>query len=673
MIEQTLKNKEKQLNLLIALDKARDSLDSLSDPTLMFKQIARTLRQFYAADAAALLLINVETQNPEVTIGVGMPQNMVLELGREAMQFKKPQVINSTAWKYTIALRIFIERENRVPGSIILARDSQPFTQTEVELLELAETQIDSAVTQARTMYRLAVRNRELEAIYRIDRLRDDASDEDTLYANFASLLMQHFDAQFCQFIVADMSTGELITRKKLDTQNIPVEVVDQFIEETRDIQTTTVIKSPDALPDFKVMASPLIVSGSRLGTVIIGREEDFNIGDTRLMVALTSQMDSAIAKSRTNLQLAQRNRELETIYRIDKIRDLDTDLEEMLEHVLEELCKAISSETGFLLLLNPDEQALEIKATTHEMLINDPRYKDVILQVSQEARDSEGIISNNYLGEPVNSILATPLILNEKIIGVVGAINSTDVRGFTEHDGRMLRAITSQVDTAVFERLERRRMRRVLQRSVDPKVMEHLLTRADDSILAGERKILSVLFADLRGSTEWAERTAPEELVHLLNQFLERMTNVIFEFNGTLDKFVGDEVIALFGTPLPMEDHAMQAALAGLKMQAEHAKLRLEVQRLGQEIPPMGVGISTGELIAGEFGPPMRTDFTAMGRVMNLGARICSAAKANQVIISETTYKAIDAHAQVNVLDPITPKGIQTPVQVYELLKITP
>src|SRR5690606_36925742 len=134
-----------------------------------------------------------------------------------------------------------------------------------------------------------------------------------------------------------------------------------------------------------------------------------------------------------------------------------------------------------------------------------------------------------------------------------------------------------------VFERLERRQMRKVLSRSVDPKVLEHLLQRADDTVLAGERVVLSVLFADLRGSTEWAERTDPEELVNILNEFLSKMTDVIFKHGGTLDKFVGDEVIALFGCPVAMENHYQHAVRAALEMQAVHKKLQQQFADRGR------------------------------------------------------------------------------------------
>jgi adenylate cyclase len=234
-----------------------------------------------------------------------------------------------------------------------------------------------------------------------------------------------------------------------------------------------------------------------------------------------------------------------------------------------------------------------------------------------------------------------------------------------------MLTAITSQVDTAIFERLEQRRMRAILSRSVDPKVVEHLLQKANFNILAGERVTLTVLFADLRGSTEWAERTVPEELVATLNIFLGQMTDVILEHGGTLDKFVGDQVIGLFGTPVHMDDHAYHAAAAAVKMQAVHLELQATLRQQGRELPSMGIGISSGEAIAGEIGHRIRSEFTALGRIVNLGSRLCGAADEGQTLMSEATYQMIEPLITAEDLGQQTFKGISQPCRVYELTSV--
>lgn len=635
----TDKLKQLQLDLLIAMDAARDGIDEDSDPMMMFRHIVRLLKVYFEADASAVLLVDVKTGETELVAAVGMPQDMGITLATDAMIFITPQELPKNAWKYTLGLRIYIDREKTVAGGIALARNSQAFEQDAIDLLKLAESQIDSAVVQARTMWRLAERNRELEAIYQIDRLRDDATDEDTLMLSFAKLLIKQFTGTFCQIILSDRETKERATRCLINEHPLSDRALHQMIELTRDIQTTTIMPVPAEFGDIYLLAAPFIISGKRLGAVIVGRRREFAIRDTRLMIAMTSQMDSAIAKSRTALELAHRTLELETIYRIDQIRDMHHDFDDMLRTVLIELCEVVASESGYLVLYNNNKEVEpEIRTSSDDEIFKQAEYVNIIRRTSQETLDTEDIVSYAELSGDVQSIIGIPLILNEKVMGVFGAINSHNPRGFTSDDGRILKAITSQLDSAVFERLERRRMRRVLSRSVDPQVLEAILKRADDSVLAGERVILTVIFADLRGSTEWTERTEPEVLVSSLNVFLGMMTDVIFKFSGTLDKFVGDEVIALFGSPAPMENHALVASQAAIRMQMVHQEIRAEFELKGKELPEMGIGISTGEVIAGEFGPAIRTDYTAMGRVMNLGSRLCSTAIGGQIVISENT-----------------------------------
>jgi adenylate cyclase len=207
----------------------------------------------------------------------------------------------------------------------------------------------------------------------------------------------------------------------------------------------------------------------------------------------------------------------------------------------------------------------------------------------------------------------------------------------------------------------------------VDAKVLDRLLAQTDAArLLTGERVVLSALFVDLRNSTEWAEHTEPEELVSSLNIFLGKITDVIFKYGGTLDKFVGDQVIGLFGTPLPMTDHAYRAAQAALDMQAVHAELQHTLQAQGRAIPPIGIGICSGEVIAGEFGPPIRTDFTAIGRVMNLSSRLCDAAQPGQILISHSTLSLLPPGATTEQQPPLELKGIRQPQVIYALFNLT-
>jgi adenylate cyclase len=210
-----------------------------------------------------------------------------------------------------------------------------------------------------------------------------------------------------------------------------------------------------------------------------------------------------------------------------------------------------------------------------------------------------------------------------------------------------------------------------VLRRSVGPQVMEQLLANPNVDILKGERKVLTVLYADIRGSTDLAERTKAELLVEFINDYLSQMTDVILGHEGTLDKFVGDEVMALFGAPVPQKDHALRAVRTGLAMQATYQTVMKSWQERGVEAPPIGIGIATGRLIVGEMGGSQRTDYTVIGQAANLGARICGVAKGGQVLISQNTYNLVKEAVEVTPLPNQHFKGVAHDVTVYHVTRV--
>jgi class 3 adenylate cyclase len=673
--EHALTQKESQLQLVLALDHVRDTLHDDGDPHNMFDALAHALKEHLNAEACAIMLVAETSDDVEAIAYTGLPEPIALQLCNEAINLEKPSAVTTSGWRYSLGLRIILH--DFPLGAVVVARSNQPFDEADIALLALAESQLDSAVVQARTIWKLTQRNRELQAIFEIDRLRDTNSNELDLINGFTAVMLKHFGADFCLILLSNAETGEVVIRGMIDKHELSATVLQEVRNAVRDLKFPQVIPTPAGVDALILLAAPFIVAGERLGGIVVGRETKFTVGDHRLLHAMISQMDSAVVFSRTNLQLAQRKQELETIYRIDRIRDREKDLDAMLQAVLTELCGVAASEMGYILLygdgkeVEGKEKELELRSVTMDGIVTSTESMEVVHRVSRKALDVGEMVYSNEPEGGVKSIIAVPLILNERIIGVFGVVNSIHSNGFDAEDRRLLSAITSQIDTAIFERMENRRMRSLLSRSVDPKVLEHLLQNAKTNVLAGERVVMTVLFADLRGSTEWAERTEPEELVRTLNAFLGQMTDVIFKYGGTLDKFVGDEVIGLFGTPVHMEDHAYRAASAALEMQKIQKELQITLSAQGHELPAMGVGVSSGEAIAGEFGHPVRSDFTALGRIVNLGSRLCGAAAAGQILISGTTFEMIEHLAQARKLEPMAFKGISQPAPVYELTSV--
>ena len=417
-------------------------------------------------------------------------------------------------------------------------------------------------------------------------------------------------------------------------------------------------------------LGAPLRVGDETLGALLLlNTGRPFGSDDMALLDAVVSQTDSAVVHARTYRHLQLRNKELEAIYRVDSIRDQIQDFDTMLNDVLNELCLVMDAETGFIMLFDESGQQLELKASTEDNILVAADQYEWIERMANESLRVGDLVSRENLTAHIRSILCVPLVLREQIIGVFGAVNRRGPGGFARDDKRLLKAITSQVDTAIFESLDKRRIRSTFERYVGETVMEEMLGRTDRDFLAVERMPITVLYSDMRGFTSIAERTDPVVMVETLNQHLGAMTDVVLAHQGTLDKFVGDEVVALFGAPLPQPDHVMRAVEAALEMQAAHQALLEELAAEGCEAAPIGIGINTGEMVVGNIGCEKRVDYTAIGDAMNLGARLCSLAEPNQIIISDSTYQLVKDVIEVKALAPVRVKGRVQPEQIYEVV----
>ena len=164
-----------------------------------------------------------------------------------------------------------------------------------------------------------------------------------------------------------------------------------------------------------------------------------------------------------------------------------------------------------------------------------------------------------------------------------------------------------------------------------------------------------------------------PEELVEHLNHYLEAMTELVFKYDGTLDKYVGDEIMAFWGAPVPQENHALLACRAALEMMEDLGKMNARWISEGKPDLNIGIGLNSGDMVVGNMGSSSRMDYTLMGDNVNLGARLEGTNKVygTNVIISEYTYELVKDNVIVRELDLIRVKGQELPVKIYELMDI--
>lgn len=218
-------------------------------------------------------------------------------------------------------------------------------------------------------------------------------------------------------------------------------------------------------------------------------------------------------------------------------------------------------------------------------------------------------------------------------------------------------------------ERLERRRVTDVFGRYVAPQVVDEILKSGEEGLkLGGTRRELTVMFVDIRGFTPLSERAEPEEVVEILNEYLDLTASCIFQYGGTLDKFIGDATMAIYNAPLLLEDHALKAVQTAWAMKEGSVALEQKlIERFGFGVK-FGIGIHTGPAVFGNIGSKTRMDYTAIGDTVNTAARLESTTKPGQIILSAATYEQVKDHVIVTSLGEIKVKGKEQGIPIYQL-----
>jgi adenylate cyclase len=215
----------------------------------------------------------------------------------------------------------------------------------------------------------------------------------------------------------------------------------------------------------------------------------------------------------------------------------------------------------------------------------------------------------------------------------------------------------------------EKEMIKRAFTRYVAREVVEEILKDPERLALTGERRQVTVLFCDLRGFTPLSERLNPEQVVSLLNEFYTLAIETVFQHDGTLDKFMGDAVMAVFGAPIPHRDHALRAVKTALALRERFEAFNADRAQRGLETIGAGIGVSVGEVVAGTVGTEDRMEYTVIGDSVNLAARLESNAKSGQILISHPTWELVRDQVEARPLGPIRVKGKEEEVEVHELV----
>ncbi|MCL1467591.1 GAF domain-containing protein [Argonema galeatum] len=270
-----------------------------------------------------------------------------------------------------------------------------------------------------------------------------------------------------------------------------------------------------------------------------------------------------------------------------------------------------------------------------------------------------------NELATNDGSVPTPAYVPKEKVQEIERSINLT-VNPLTNPEGGVRGGLVVLEDIS-----QEKRMKTTLYRYMTPGVAERVMAQAEDSLMVGERKEVTILFSDIRGYTTLTENLGAAKVVSLLNQYFETMVEAVFNHEGTLDKFIGDALMAVFGAPLPLKDHAWLAIQTALDMRRRLAIFNHRRIIAAQPQIHIGIGISSGDVVSGNIGSQKRMDYTVIGDGVNLSSRLEGVTKEYgcDIILSEFTYNLCGDRIWVRELDKIRVKGKHEAVTIYELI----
>jgi adenylate cyclase len=271
---------------------------------------------------------------------------------------------------------------------------------------------------------------------------------------------------------------------------------------------------------------------------------------------------------------------------------------------------------------------------------------------------------AKSIIMQGIRSTMCVPLLYNDKLLGAMHMDSMLATGAFTEKDLLLFSGIATQAaspsrTSMLAKKIEHEASTRAqFQRLLSPNLVEQIVSGQLTLDQGGSRREVTMLFADIRGFTAMSERHAPEEMVVTLNEYFEVMVDVLFRHGGTLDKYVGDEIIGLFGAPVELVDaplRSIRCALDMMRALEEFNRLRADQ---GRERISIGIGINTGSVIAGAIGSSRTLQYTVIGDAVNVASRLCSLAKPGEIIISDSTLSSVGPHILVEPRKPVPVKG---------------
>ncbi len=431
---------------------------------------------------------------------------------------------------------------------------------------------------------------------------------------------------------------------------------------------------------------------------------DDQPLGHTQLLISANEiigrrsnlSIETDYASPEEIKELRRKAKALDLLYEMTKTIGTVFDLKEIFVKATDLIFRGTPAERVVALLADEtlDGKILNYSLFPIAIRARDPKLEDLtdklsisrtitqkvmhekVALLSQDAKTDEQFRgAESIVSQGVRSTICAPLITESNVHGVIYADRFDPFAAFSSDDLELISAVAAQAAVTVetvkaHKRLAREEVARAnYSRFMPEYVVKQLLENPESFKLGGINQTITVLFADIRGFTAFSEKEKPEKVVGLLNRYFSVMSEIIFAYGGTLDKYIGDGLMAIFGAPNATPEDAKNAVKTAITMQNRLATLNKELESEGLRRINIGIGLHTGEAVIGYIGSEQRSEYTAIGDTVNLASRLESNAQGGQILISEATAQA---SGNLFSLIPHKPLTVKNRLQAVSLFEVT-
>ncbi|MDY7034373.1 MAG: adenylate/guanylate cyclase domain-containing protein [Thermodesulfobacteriota bacterium] len=413
------------------------------------------------------------------------------------------------------------------------------------------------------------------------------------------------------------------------------------------------------------------------------------NDTDGRLQSYVLSKVDTTSQKKFlpemeiTDLKILRADYEkLRVAYELQREIGFQTEIDVILEQILERTFEFLNCDRGFIFTTDMKGElilrAYKLHNPKENLLVSSTLIRSIqkerIGVISSDALvDSRFNQADSIISQNIRSTLGVPILHQEDLLGIMIIDSLVSANAYSEKDLHLLTNIANQ--TAQFMKNSQMAkkikddalMRERFQRLLSPNLADMVVSGELKVERGGENRQTTVLFADIRDFTAKSENMKATEVLQMLNEYFEMMVEIVFQHEGTVDKFIGDGMMVVWGAPMSHEDDPARAVRAAVEIQSALVGFN-EIHQTKEKIQ-IGIGINTGNVVAGYIGSTRTMSYSVVGDTVNTASRLCKAAKAGQIIVSEDTFGYVQDIFEFERLEPILAKGKFRPIQVFNIL----